>query len=165
MNINYRVPASNELEKISEQILISYTSAYKGQMSPQYLYSLSANNWVPILQECLRKGDICLIAEHGERIVGSTVFGIVNEGEHTYAQWHAFYLLPQYIGHGIGHLFYQIIEEEMLKRGCKSCILEVLSTNERAIRFYLSHGFTKEKAFIVEENGMTLSCDRMVKDF
>ena len=165
MDINYRVPASNELEKISEQIWISYTAAYKGQMSDKYLSSLPSNNWVPILQECLRKGDICLIAEHGESIVGSTVFGLVNEKAQTYAQWHAFYLLPQYVGHGVGHFFYQKIEEEMMKRGCKSCILEVLSTNERAIRFYLSHGFIREETFVVEENGMRLSCDKKIKNF
>lgn len=164
MYIKYRVPMSDEIEKISEQMTVSYTSAYKGQMHQKYLSSLPANHWVPILHESIQNGDTCLIAEQDGRIVGSTVFGIVNEGEETYAEWHAFYLLPQYIGHGIGHSFYQKIEEEMMKQGCKFCVLEVLSTNERAIRFYLSHGFIKTNAFTVQENGMALSCDKMTKN-
>lgn len=165
MNIRYRVPTSDEIEKISKQIMISYTSAYKGLMDRKYLSCLESNYWVPILQESAGKGDTCLIAECDGKIVGSTVFSIINEKKDTYAEWHAFYLLPEYIGFGVGHSFYQRIEEEMMKQGCKFCILEVLSSNKRAIRFYLSHGFTKTETFTVQENGMTLSCDKMKKKF
>ena len=76
-----------------------------------------------------------------------------------------FNLLPQYISYGIGHSFYQRIEKEMMKQGCKFCVLEVLSANECAIQFYLSHGFIKTNTFTVQENGMTLSCDKMTKNF
>ena len=48
MDISYRVPTSNELEKISEQLLISYTAAYQGLMSAKYLSSLPSNHWVPM---------------------------------------------------------------------------------------------------------------------
>ena len=165
MAIKYRAPMPDEIEKISEQIMISYTSAYKGQMHQKYLSSLPSNHWVPILHASIQNGDTCLVAEQEGKIVGSTVFGKVTEGGETYAEWHAFYLLPQYIGHGIGHSFYQRIMEEMMKQGCNFCILEVLSTNERAIKFYLSHGFIKTNTFTVHENGMTLSCDKMMKNF
>ncbi len=112
----YRVPMPHEIEKISEQLWVSYTSTYKGQMHQKYLCSLPANHWVPILHESIQNGDTCLIAERDGIIVGSTIFGKVNEGEEIYAEWHAFYLLPQYVGHGIGHSLYQRIEEEhMLK--------------------------------------------------
>ncbi|ACL20876.1 GNAT family N-acetyltransferase [Desulfitobacterium hafniense] len=165
MNISYRVPAADEMEKISEQIMISYVSAYDGLMDRAYLSSLEADHWLPILEESAGKGDICLIAESEGKIIGSTVFSIVHEGKDIYAEWHAFYLLPEYISLGLGHSFYQRIEEEMLKQGCEFCILEVLSSNQRAIRFYLSHGFSRTETFTVQEYGMILSCDKMRKDF
>lgn len=165
MNISYRVPAADEMEKISEQIMISYVSAYDGLMDRAYLSSLEADHWLPILEESGGKGDICLIAESEGKIIGSTVFSIVHEGKDIYAEWHAFYLLPEYISLGLGHSFYQRIEEEMLKRGCEFCILEVLSSNQRAIRFYLSHGFSRTETFTVQEYGMILACDKMRKDF
>jgi len=166
MNIRYRVPKSDEFEKVSEQIKISYTSAYKGLMDRKYLACLEANHWVLILHESIGKGDTCLVAEYGGKIIGSTVFSIINKRrDDAYAEWHAFYLLPEYIGLGIGHSFYQRIEEEMMKQGCKFCTLDVLSSNIRAVKFYLSHGYAKTDTFTVQENGMTLSCDKMNKNF
>ncbi len=165
MDIKYRVPESDEIKKVSEQIMISYSAAYKGLMDKEYLASLKADHWIPILQESMLKGDTCLIAEYGEKIIGSTVFSVMHEEKDNYAEWHAFYLLPQYIGLGIGHAFIERIEKDMLKQGCKFCILEVLSSNTRAIQFYLSHGFTKTESFIIQENGMILSCDKMMKSF
>lgn len=165
MNIQYRVPMQDEIEKISEQVMVSYTSAYQGMMDAQFLSSLSPNHWVTILRESLENGDICIIAEHSGKIVGSTVFSKISDAGYIYAEWHAFYLLPQYIGHGIGHCFYEKIQEEMIKQGCQSCTLEVLSANKHAIRFYLSHGYTKTSTFTVQENSMTLSCDKMTKEF
>lgn len=165
MVITYRILTPDDMKKVSEQIMLSYVSAYERLMDHEYLSTLKANHWEPILQESIQNGDTCLIAECDGSIIGSTVFGTVPVGDKNYAQWHAFYLLPQYIGIGAGHLFYQKIEEEMVRQKCERCILEVLSSNERAIRFYISHGFTKSETFEVEENGMILLCDNMTKDF
>lgn len=163
MDIKYRVPILDEMEKLSEQIMVSYVSAYKGLMKDKYLSSLKEGHWVPILQESVQSGDTCLIAELDGVIIGSTVFGTADDGNERFAQWHAFYLLPQYIGLGIGHLFYQKIEVEMMMQGCKYCVLEVLSSNDRAIQFYLSHGYHKTEVYEIQENDMTLSCDKMTK--
>ncbi len=165
MDITYRLPLSNEIDGVSKQIMISYTSAYRELMDKDYLTSLQEDHWIPILKESLQNGDTCLIAECNREIVGSTVFSVINEVENTYAEWHAFYLLPNYIGLGVGHSFYLSIEEEMIKQGCTFCILEVLSSNSRAIQFYLCHGFTKTETFTVQEYGMTLTCDKMKKIF
>ncbi len=165
MDIYFRIAAQNDIQKMSKQLTISYVSAYKGLMSEEYLSSLHFDYWVPILEASMQNGDNCFVVEKNNRIVGSSVYGIAHENEKIYAEWHAFYLLPQYISQGIGHSFYQKIEVEMRRMGCVCCILEVLSTNKRAINFYLSHGFVKVSTFTVEENGMILSCDRMIKTF
>jgi ribosomal protein S18 acetylase RimI-like enzyme len=165
MDIKYRIPTSNELGKVSEQITISYTTAYKELMDREYLSSMSLSHWEPILQDSMNRGDTCLIAECDGNIIGSTVFGKRTTEENTCAEWHAIYLLPQYTRIGVGHLFYEVIETEMIKQGYNSCVLEVLSANTRAIRFYLSHGFIKTNSFTVHENGMILLCDNMTKIF
>lgn len=165
MNIKYYISSPEEIEKVSEQIMISYVSAYKGLMDCEYLSSRNADHWIPILQESAENGDICLVAESDGKVIGSAVFCVVNHVEGIYAEWHAFYLLPEYTGLGIGHSFFQKIEEEMIARGCTYCILEVLSSNERAIKFYISHGFIKTDTFEVEEFGMRLLCDKMKKTF
>ena len=165
MIITYRIPTLDEMKKVSEQINRSYVSAYEGLMDHEYLSTLKADHWEPVLKESIRDGGTCLIAECDGNIIGSTVFETTTVGGKTYAQWHAFYLLPQYIGIGAGHSFYQSIEEEMIRQKCESCTLEVLSSNERAIKFYTNHGFKKTETFEVEENGMMLLCDKMMKDF
>lgn len=165
MDINYRIPTQNDIIKMSAQLSISYVSAYNGLMNQEYLSSITADHWVPVLELSMQNEDNCLIAEIDDNIIGSSVFHIIREADKTYAEWQAFYLLPQYVAHGIGHSFYQEIENEMMKNGCHFCILEVLSTNKRAIKFYLSHGYVKTCTFTVEENGMTLSCDKMIKTF
>lgn len=165
MVITYRIPTLADIKKVSEQIMLSYVSAYEGLMNPEFLSTLKADHWEPILQESIQNGDTCLIAEYDGNIIGSTVFGTALVDGKTYAQWHAFYLLPQYIGIGAGHLFYQKIEEEMVCQKCIRCTLEVLSSNDRAIKFYISHGFKKSETFEVEENDMILLCDKMTKDF
>ena len=165
MVITYRIPTLADIKKVSEQIMLSYVSTYEGLMNHEFLSTLKADHWEPILQESIQNGDTCLIAEYDGNIIGSTVFGTVLVDGKTYAQWHAFYLLPQYIGIGAGHLFYQKIEEEMMRQKCIRCTLEVLSSNNRAIKFYISHGFKKSETFEVEENDMILLCDKMTKDF
>ncbi len=145
--------------------MLSYVSTYEGLMNHEFLSTLKADHWEPILQESIQNGDTCHIAEYDGNIIGSTVFGTAMVEGKTYAHWHAFYLLPQYIGIGVGHLFYQKIEEEMVHQKCIRCTLEVLSSNDRAVKFYINHGFKKSKTFEVEENDMILLCDKMTKDF
>lgn len=164
-NVILRKSTIQDIEKISCQVEISYKSAYDGLMDGKYLSSLSKDHWVPILQEAIRGGSICLIAQNHHRIIGSLVFGqsttISIAGT---AELFAIYLLPEYVGCGIGHKLYAEAEKMMVEQGFKSCLLEVLSENTRAIQFYLSHGFKEMKTFTVTENGMTLNCKAMTKD-
>ncbi|WP_394527638.1 hypothetical protein [Lacrimispora sp. JR3] len=78
LNIRYLNPDPGEINKVSEQIMVSYTSAYRGLMDHEYLSSLVGNHWVSILQERVRLGDICLVAEIDGKIIGSAVFSVVN---------------------------------------------------------------------------------------
>lgn len=162
-DIVFRSPEDDEIEQVSAQITESYTSAYQGMMLQAYLDSLSCNHWVPILKSALACGDTCIIAEVGGRIVGSVVYG-KSEADPTIAAWHSIYLLPTYIGEGIGHRLYCYMEEKMRSQGFYTCELEVLSQNERAIRFYTDRGYSLVNIFEIEENGMRLECRTMRKN-
>lgn len=63
----------------------------------------------------------------------------------------------------MGHGLYAAVEREMRAQGFTGCVLEALSGNTGAVRFYAAHGFKPAGAFAVEENGMRLACVRMRK--
>lgn len=160
----YRSIKNNELAKASKQITNSYRMAYKGLMNDECLMTLTDDYWIDILLNSLSRGDTCLVAKDNYEIIGTAVFGKADDGVSSKnAILHAIYLTPQYIGCGIGHRLYTEVEKTMKIKYYKSCILEVLSSNNRAIDFYLKHGFTKTGDFSVEENGMILQCDTMKK--
>ena len=156
-------PINNvELNRVSSQIAESYKSAYKNMMSSVYLDTLTDEHWIPLLQNGISRGDTCLIAECGNRIVGSVVYGDSAAGPDG-ADLHAIYLSPRYIGMGVGHRLYSRMEETMQGQGYKCCTLEVLTDNHRAIRFYQAHGYIITDTFKVQENGMELECHVMKK--
>jgi len=163
-NITYRKSTAQDILRISNQIAVSYKSAYKGLMSDDYLLSLSDDYWVPILQNAASAGNTCLVAENKDRIIGSVVFGKSTMESHVDdTELFAIYLLPDYIRCGVGHKLYTEAEKVMIMQKLPGCVLEVLSENTRAIDFYTSHGFKEIKAFTVEENGMVLRCKTMYK--
>ena len=161
-DIIFRSPMINELSQVSAQIAESYKATYKNMMSDSYLDLLSADNWVPILQKSLLRGDICIIAEVNGKIAGSAVFG-KNKNKAGEASWHAIYLLPHFIGKGIGHRLCAEVEAAMKAQQFTCSTLEVLTENHRAIKFYVSHGYSVANTFFVEENNMTLECYTMKK--
>ncbi|WP_051685314.1 GNAT family N-acetyltransferase [Clostridium sp. KNHs205] len=155
---------SNELAIVSKQISNSYKVAYKGLMNEEYLLTLTDEHWIDILQNSISRGDSCLVAKDNDKIIGTAVFGKTDGGVSSEnAILHAIYLTPQYIGYGVGHGLYTEVEKAMKVKNYKYCILEVLSSNNHAIDFYLKHGFKKTGDFRVEENGMILQCDTMQK--
>lgn len=164
--LTYERINTKELSNISKMLSLSYKQTYKDLMSDAYLSTITDEYWISILQHSISKGDICLVAKDHDVIVGTAVFG--NAENHDSlpmkcAMLHAFYLSFDYIGKGIGHAFYCVIETTMKSLGYDTCILEVLSSNQRAIKFYLQQGFQRISTFQVEENGIQLQCDMMKK--
>lgn len=159
-----RNPDPEEFPLVSKQLAESYRAAYRGMMRQDYLASLNDGHWVSILQQGVSRGDTCLIAEQNGEILGTVVYGPSPENAKT-ADWHAIYIAPDQIGQGLGQKLYAAMEDNMRNQGFTSCVLEVLTDNQRAIRFYQDRSFAITDTFTVEENGMTLHCHTMVKDF
>lgn len=120
----YRQLRESELAEASRQLTASYRAAYRGLMDEAYLTSLQEDHWVEILQASMERGDICLVAEDGEAIVGAAVCGRSEErGDQACAELYAIYLLPEYTGHGVGHGLYCEIEARMRAQGFRCSLL------------------------------------------
>lgn len=61
-----------------------------------------------------------MVLEQEEKIIGSA---ILSEDE-SKMNLISFYLMPEKIGYGFGHLFWTAIETELKRRGFTKCILE-----------------------------------------
>ena len=103
-----------------------------------------------------------MILEINDQIMGTVVYG-KSSIEPNGADLHAIYLSERCIGKGLGHQLYCIMEDTMRTQKYRSSLLEVLTNNHRAIKFYLYHGYSVINTFTVEENGMVLECHSMKK--
>ena len=151
---------------MSRQVAESYRAAYRGLMREDYLASLTDGHWVPVLTESLAAGSTCILAEDGAEVVGSIVFGpSAADPRPGVYEIFALYLLPGYIAQGLGHRLYHEAERRMIGQGAVGCVAEALCGNNRSIRFCLAHGFAETGTFSVEENGMTLQCLTLRKEW
>lgn len=149
------------IHQISKMLMESYVFAYRGYMKDDYLDQIDENFWLPVLIQSISQGDICLVWQENQAVLGCAVYGVSD----CTAFLHACYLHPNVIGQGYAGKFYQEIETSFVLHKCHSCELEVLKDNQRAVRFYLQQGYQSEYSFFVEEYGMRLECYKMTKIF
>ena len=127
-----------DVSAISSVIASSWKSAYRGIVHDEYLDSLNDNHWIDFLNTGMSNQTIfSMVLEKEKDIIGAAILSADKEGIHLLS----FYLMPEKIGHGFGHLFYTGVETELKRRGIEKCVLDVLQDNCRAIRFYETHGF------------------------
>lgn len=131
-------PADNAA--ISRLLACSWKAAYKGLVHQEYLEQLNDNSWLPMLEMGISDPHaVRLVLEQGQQVIGVALFyqmDMVGTVELV-----SFYLLPEFIGKGVGHLFYAAAEEHLVELGFELCVLHVLEGNRRAIQFYQLHGF------------------------
>ena len=165
--IQVRIASLEDVNEISCVLAASWKSAYRGIVHDEYLDSLNHNHWVKFLIDGIKNKNIvtkpekrkscscgndqnqvqsifAMVLEQEEKIIGSA---ILSEDE-SKMNLISFYLLPEKIGYGFGHLFWTAIETELKCGGFTKCILDVLQDNHRAIRFYEAHGFLKTNKII-----------------
>ena len=129
-----------DVNNISHVLASSWKTAYRGIVHDDYLDALKHDHWVEFLTTGLSNDSIfSMVIESNQEIIGAA---ILNETEkEREVNLRAFYLLPDKIGKGFGHTFYNDIETELKGRGFLNCVIDVLENNSRAIRFYETHGF------------------------
>lgn len=163
-DIVIRKATKQRIPELSRQMCYSFRAAYKGVMDEEHLTTLDDDYWEGVLSRALDEGSSCLLAKYKRRIVGSAVYGKPRiDAQPGEAELYSIYLLPEYTGHGTGRILYQAVEADLLEQGYTGCVLEVLSQNDGAIRFYNSLGFEQQRLYYVQEGERQLECMLMGK--
>jgi len=148
--INIRNGVLEDVSAISNVIASSWKSAYRGIVHDEYLDSLNDSHWIDFLSTGMSgQAVFSMVLEQDEDIIGSAIL-ITEEAQ---AHLLSFYLVPEMIGYGFGHVFYNGVEAELKRRGFVKCVLDVLQDNDRAIRFYEAHGFLDTNSRITAKLG------------
>jgi GNAT superfamily N-acetyltransferase len=119
----------------------AWQSAYRGQLSDEYLDALNVADRVERQRMILaepREGWRTLVAEKEGRILGFAVTGPSEDGDADpkTGEVYAIYLEPSRVGTGIGRVLFEHAVSDLRERGFATATLWVLETNERARRFY-----------------------------
>ena len=148
--VNIRTSVLEDISTISGVLASSWKSAYRGIVHDEYLDSLSDNHWIDFLNTGMNNETVfSMVLEQGKSMIGAAILSEERKEVHLIS----FYLIPEKIGHGFGHLFYNGVETELKRRGFAKCVLGVLQDNHRAIRFYETHGFFDTNRRIIAKLG------------
>lgn len=138
--IRTRAAGAGDIESINQVFYNFWRSAYRGIIADHYLDRLPADHWCEFLEQGLKDHRMfILVLEREVQIIGAAVLSPAERDGVVHLI--SFYIRPEEIGTGLGHIFYQDIEAEARKRGYTGCVLDVLKSNQRAARFYHLHGF------------------------
>ncbi|MDL2289405.1 GNAT family N-acetyltransferase [Clostridia bacterium OttesenSCG-928-F22] len=149
--LQVRAAVYKDIDAISEVLATSWKSAYRGIVNDDYLDRLKNSHWIDFLSAGLNDGNIFVrVLEDDQHIAG---VAILSPEKMNIVNLVSFYLLPDKIGRGFGHAFYESIQAELIGKGFSKCMLDVLENNERAIRFYEAHGFVKTNKTIMATLG------------
>ncbi|WP_303805224.1 GNAT family N-acetyltransferase [Ruminococcus flavefaciens] len=117
----------------------SWQFAYKGIIPQDYLDNIPKEKWGGNL---LKNGRTEIGAFDGDKIVGTASFCPSRwENFSSCGEIVTIYLLPEYIGRGIGSQLMKACIEELEFLGFTEILLWVLEDNHRARRFYEKQGF------------------------
>ncbi|WP_020387231.1 GNAT family N-acetyltransferase [Kribbella catacumbae] len=136
---------------VREVGLRTWPVAYDGLASPEFIEEGLAAWWSPEMVERGISNGITLIAVDeaeqggGDRIYDERVVGMVGVGreDELWVMW-KLYILPEYQGQGVGKALLEAAISA-LPADATQLLLDVLITNEPAIRFYRKHGFVEAR--------------------
>jgi ribosomal protein S18 acetylase RimI-like enzyme len=132
----------SDVAKLRAVALEAWQYTYRHIFDQQFIEHFVNRNYAPErildLFPRLQSGTIYFnVAEHNSRIVGFCNIGI--DGQK--AELYRIYLLPAYIGQGLGRKLLERGEEFLLEHGINSYFCFVHKDNELGTRFYARSGF------------------------
>ena len=149
-----------EILSVSKTLVKCWKSAYQGMINDAYLASLKDNHWVDFLKKGLSDDSVdCMLAKEDNQTIGISIFGksitddYPNDGEII-----SLYVLPQFIGQGIGHVLLDKAENRLKEKGYQKSIICVFDENKSAVKFYQSHGFEA----VSENNEITMGEQKLL---
>ena len=136
----------DDLATISAIYAKSWKHAYRGLVPQAYLDRLPEDFWIPFFTQRLEEGIYTVVvAQQDDTLLGCIVYG--PSREESYADWGeicSIYVLPAWMGKGVGHLLLQYALQKLQRIGFAEVFLWVLEENIPSRRFYERHGFAFE---------------------
>lgn len=141
--MNVRAATPEDADAIARIHVDTWRAAYRGQIPEAYLDSLSteerAKTWAGTLA---RPGPGKVLVT--DLLTGFCFFGPSRDGEDAVAEIFAIYVRPDSWRRGAGRLLCEEAQRDARSRECSAMTLWVLTTNERARRFYDHVGYAPD---------------------
>ncbi len=145
------VGKSDDRAAISRVYAESWKYAYKGIVPQDYLDGLSEDKWSLAPD---KPGLYSLVLLDGEKIVGTSSCCKSRWSDmEGWGEIVSIYLLPEYIGKGLGAPLLKAAEGCLRGLGFNKIFLWVLEENLRARRFYERNGFASSGKYTESEIG------------
>lgn len=160
MSTGIRIATAADARAIAEIHVASWQEGYRGQLPDSYLKSLSVDARETKREQALRNGASVLLAEHAGEPIGFVSYGRSRDDDapETGAEIYGFYVHPDAWSTGIGQQLHDGALAALGTSGWTVVTLWVLTSNERARRFYSRHAWMLDGATkVVELDGVTLS--------
>lgn len=160
MSTDVRIATSDDARAIAKIHVASWQEGYRGQLPDSYLKSLSADARETRWAQALRDGGSVLLAEHACKPLGFVSFGPSRDDDapETGAEIYGLYVHPDAWSTGRGQQLHDGALAALGASGSTVVTLWVLTSNDRARRFYSRHGWRPDGATkVVELDGVTLS--------
>jgi L-amino acid N-acyltransferase YncA len=133
-----------EARAIAEVHVRSWQVAYAELLPDEFLASLSVDARAEQRREQIRaRHGKVWVAEEENTVIGFATAGPSRDREGV-GELYAIYLLPEYVGKGIGRELMSTAESYLRHERFREAELWVLKGNERAERFYRSAGWAKD---------------------
>lgn len=143
--IQIRYAGRDDIYRIAAFLNDCWKTAYRQIVSADYLDAMSIEERNKgLFKRFDEDASEFLMMFDGDELIGAAVFGksFTEEYEED-GEVSAIYLRENYIGKGYGHQLYMNMEQALSAKGFTNYILDVLTDNARAIKFYLAHGYEK----------------------
>jgi len=140
--ISYRALRTDDADGVFEAARDAWQFTYATIFDPAFIHQFVRTNYapdrlrslVPLVDDQRMFFDVALDGEH---VVGFCNMGATRRG----AELFRIYLMPAYIGAGIGSRLLERGEQFLRARGFSSYFCFVHRDNELGRRFYIRHGF------------------------
>jgi len=144
-DVEIRYAGRDELYDVAVFLHECWQAEYQELITKDFLDSMTVEDrHKGILNRFDLKESDFLIMFDGDKLIGASAFGkSFTEGYESDGEVSAIYLRHDYIGKGYGHILFVKIEEALIAKGHEYLVLDLLSGNERALKFYIDHNYEK----------------------
>jgi ribosomal protein S18 acetylase RimI-like enzyme len=145
--VRIREAEPKDARAIAEVHVRSWQAAYRGQLTDDYLDSLSVQDRLELQRRMLETpGERRTWVADDGGVVGFAVTGPSQDADadDRTGELYAVYLEPERFGVGIGKALCDRALDDLRERGFRAATLWVLETNEGARRFYEREGWVAD---------------------